>query len=73
MIISYNQPYPPIRLDKGFRMRQYHCPYLLLGHRLFVPALIKAALVDLTRYPVHLHALIGRGEEVYYGFRKGHL
>ena len=26
----YHQPYPPIRLDKGLRVRQYHRPNLLL-------------------------------------------
>ncbi len=29
-VFLYHQPYPPIRLDKGFRMRQYHRPNLLL-------------------------------------------
>jgi len=68
-----HQSYPPIRLDKGFRMRQNHGPYLLLRHRLLIPTLIKTSLVDFTSYPVSLHTMAGAGEEEYYGFFKFHI
>ena len=62
----------PVRLDKGFGMRQYHCPNLLLRDRFLIPPLIKAALIDFTGDLVGLHSMTGTGEEEYYGFGEFH-
>ena len=64
----YHQPYPPIRLDKGFRMGHDDRVDLLVGDGLAIAAHIEPALVDCAGDLVRLHAVAGRGKEVDDGF-----
>ena len=55
----YHQPYQPLTLHKSLRMGHNDCINLFPIHRLSIPPLIKALLINQSGNYVSLHAVVG--------------